>query len=141
MRTLTILVITLYCQVIAADKYVKLYNLVCDFEPEMIENASCNLKVVGRNVVVANMDMDLKYAFKNWSVHFQFFKFYSQFRPFLIDVHFNVCDILSKKSNTNFFINLIIRIALKYSNAIMCPLQVSSETNASIYSLTLLVSI
>ncbi|KAL5284303.1 hypothetical protein ACFFRR_006534 [Megaselia abdita] len=107
----------------ADNKYVKLYNIVCDPSPKWTENATCDLKVIGRNVVVANMEMDIKQPFKNVSVHFQFFKFYNQFRPFLIDVNFNVCNTLFKKSASNFYMNLLLRVLSKYSNAVNCHLE------------------
>lgn len=110
-----------------ADKYVKLYNLVCEPSQKWTDNVTCGLKVIGRNVVVANMEMDSKYPFKNISVHFQLFKFYSQFRPFLIDVKFNACDIWNKRVISNFYINVMLRILAKFSNALKCPLNVSNS--------------
>ncbi|KAL5284318.1 hypothetical protein ACFFRR_006541 [Megaselia abdita] len=69
------------------------------------------------------MEMDVKKSFKNVSVHFQIFKFYNQFRPFLVDVSFSVCDILSKKSASSYYINTMIRVLSKFSNAVKCPLK------------------
>lgn len=120
------LLITIHCPIIAAEKYVKLYNLVCEPSPKWTENATCNLKVIGRNVVVANMEMDSKAQFNNISVHFQLFKFYSQFRPFLINIDFNVCDVISKRAPSRFYVNAMLRILSKFSNAIRCPLSVSN---------------
>ncbi|KAL5273759.1 hypothetical protein ACFFRR_000482 [Megaselia abdita] len=121
MFTFAFLFILTVCP-ITADKYVKLYNIVCETSSKWIENATCRLKVIGRNVVVANMEMDTKNPFRNISVHFQVFKFYSQFRPYIINTAFNICDILKKRAASNFYINTIIRILSKFSNAIQCPL-------------------
>ncbi|KAL5284317.1 hypothetical protein ACFFRR_006540 [Megaselia abdita] len=121
MTTFKLLLMT-FIGIIAADKYTKLYNLVCDTSPKWAENVTCDLKVMGRNVVFANMEMDVKRPLNNISVHFQIFKFYNQFRPFIVDVSFSVCDVLSKKSESNFYINSMLRILSKFSNAVKCPL-------------------
>lgn len=127
MITLRILLMaTIFGRIITADKYVKLYNLVCEPSPKWTQNATCDLKVIGRNAVVANMEMDSTHPFRNISVHFQLFKFYNQFRPFLIDINFNACDIFSKKAMSNFYANTVVRILSKFSNAVKCPLNVSA---------------
>lgn len=117
---------TIFMPFVTPDKYVKMYNLVCEPSPKWAENVTCDLKVIGRNIVIANMEMDARNPFNNISVHFKAFKFYNQFRPFLIDVNFSMCDILNKSTVSNFYNNLVLRILKKYSNAIQCPLKVSN---------------
>lgn len=120
-----VLVLLLNLEFTVADKYMKIYNIVCEANAEYTEHVTCGLKVIGRNVVVANMELDTKRPFKNISVNFKMFKFYNQFRPFLVNVSFNVCDLLGKKIQSNFFNNLMIRVLAKYSNSVKCPLEVS----------------
>lgn len=135
MNPLSILLMTtIYSRTIRADKYVKLYNLVCEPSPKWTENATCELKVIGRDAVVANLEMDAKQQFNNISVHFKVFKFYNQFRPYLIDLKFNACDILRKKIVSNFYINTAIRILSKFSNAVKCPLNVSIIYDKNLYN-------
>lgn len=102
---------------VGTEQYMKFYNIVCEANPKYVENATCELNVIGRQVVVANMEMEAKNALKNLTVHFQLFKFYNQFRPFLINVTFNVCDIVYKKVPSNFYSNLVIRTISKFSNS------------------------
>lgn len=133
MKTSNFLILTIYCRIITADRYMKMYNLVCEPVPKWVENATCHLKVVGRNDVVANMDMDIKETFKNVTIHFQLFKFYNQFRPFLIDITFNMCDVLKQKSISNFYVNQLKRVLSKYgNNGVKCPMEVSDWVNSSV---------
>lgn len=125
MKTLIFLLLTFYSRTITTEKYMKLYNLVCEHSSKWIDNNTCNLKVIGRNLVVANMEMDLKRTLKNISVHIDISKFYSGFRPYLVNITFNACDVLNKKAASGFYINLFLRILSKYSNAVQCPLSVS----------------
>lgn len=127
----TVLLMIIYSRIITADKYVKMYNLVCEPSPKWAANATCALKVIGRNVVIANLEMDARRTFKNITIHAKLFKFYNQFRPFFVDIKFNLCDILNKKSASNFYISQALRVISKYSNAVRCPLEVRNLKETS----------
>lgn len=103
---------------------MKLSNLVCEHNSKWTENVSCALKILGREHV-ANMKLDLKKEISDVSIHLKIYKFYNQFRPFLVDVSFNFCNVLNKKNIAHFYINTILRVLSKYSNVIKCPLKVS----------------
>lgn len=115
--------IALFDLLVKAEQYAKLYNIACEPNSKWVENATCALNVIGRQVVVANMEMDTKNALKNLTVHFKLYKFYNQFRPFLIDVTFNVCDVVRKKGPSNFYSNLVVRVLSKFSNSTKCFLE------------------
>lgn len=124
-----ILILAAFNQIVfceRSERYMKLYNIACEPNPKWAVNVTCELKVLGREHVVSNMEMDLANTLRNISINLTLYKFYNQFRPFLINVHFNVCDILNNKIISNFYANTFIRIVRKYSNAVMCPLPVSS---------------
>lgn len=105
------------------DQYMKLYNINCEPNAEYLDNVTCELNVIGRQVVVANIEWDAKTAFNNLTVHFKLFKFYNQFRPFLIDVTFNVCDVAHKRVASNFYSNLVVRVISKISNSTKCVIE------------------
>ena len=107
-----------------ADKHFKLTNLVCEPSPVYVENATCALKIVARNVAIANMEMDLRGIHRNVSVVLKMFQFYNQFRPFLIDTRFNLCDLVKGSFIPNFYVSTLRRILLKFSNSIQCPMKV-----------------
>ena len=106
----------------APQHYLKFYNTECNFNPKYVANGSCSLKVPGRNLVLANVDYDLITPMKNITVFGKVFKFYNQFRPFLIDEIVNLCKLANPGGfgSYNFFVKLIARIILKSSNTIKC---------------------
>lgn len=111
----------------STDYLLKFYNTRCVFNPDYIDNASCSLKAVRRNLTLANLDYDLKKPMKNVTAKFQMLKFYNQFRPFLINSWLNVCQ-LSKKNGIdiyNFFVKLFYRLAFKTTNTFRCDHPVS----------------
>uniref|UniRef100_T1GEB1 Uncharacterized protein n=1 Tax=Megaselia scalaris TaxID=36166 RepID=T1GEB1_MEGSC len=95
--------------------------MVCDFNEKYVENVTCELKGLRRQYIVANLEADTIGVFKNFSVHIKIYKFYNQFRPFLVDVKLNVCDVINKKSTSNFYGNTVVRLMAKYTSIIKCP--------------------
>lgn len=106
----------------SSEYFLKFYKTECVFNPEYIDNGSCYLKIVRRNLILANVDYDLKIPMTNVTAHFRMMKFYNQFRPFLINSWLSVCQ-LSKKDGIdvyNFFVKLFYRLAAKTTNAFVC---------------------
>ncbi|KAL5277159.1 hypothetical protein ACFFRR_002407 [Megaselia abdita] len=99
---------------------IKPYNTVCNFNPKWVDNGTCTLKLIARNRVRFNVDYDLFLPMKNVTIHLQFFKFYNQFRPFLMNDWANLCSALSNISPYNFFIKTLLRQTTKYSNMNNC---------------------
>lgn len=110
---------------VQCEKVSKLYNIDCHGNPKFVENATCYLKAVRRDTVLAFMDLDVIDMLKNITVRYRVFKFYNQFRPFLVDIEFNWCDVFSLKSIGSFYANQIVRIARKYCNIMYCKLSVN----------------
>lgn len=119
-----VLVIIFNIHGIFTEKYAKLYNIVCEISTNWAENTTCGLKVIGREPVVANLDTFVKMPLSQLTVHLKLYKFFNQFRPFLVDVKVNICDVINKKSTLNFYGNTLIRIWSKYTNAVKCPITV-----------------
>lgn len=105
---------------VSSENILKFYKANFDVNPEHIENSTCNLKVVDRNTVLANVDYDLKLSMKNITARFQLFKFYNQFRPFLINNVFNLCKLLKNGDYYNFFVKLFYRLVVKNTNTFVC---------------------
>ncbi|XP_017024347.1 uncharacterized protein [Drosophila kikkawai] len=95
----------------------KMKNIECITIPGFSANASCFIKAINWNKAVAQMDVDLVRPLYNISVRLQVFKkdYSNQFQPFLIDVHINVCDILSRRSFIPYGV-MILRVAERFSN-------------------------
>ncbi|XP_060651395.1 uncharacterized protein LOC132788095 [Drosophila nasuta] len=63
-------------------------------------NVTCLIKAINWSKAIAKIDMYLIRPLKNISIHFKLFKkdYANQYKPFLIDVRFNLCDIISKRN-------------------------------------------
>lgn len=106
--------------IIRSEKQTKFYNTKCNFNPKWIENGTCFLKILKRNVIRANVDYDLILPMKNVSVQIVLSKFYSQFRPFMINEWAQLCKYLKYPDTYNFFVRSAYRILIKYTNSIIC---------------------
>ncbi|KAH8411030.1 hypothetical protein KR222_007454, partial [Zaprionus bogoriensis] len=75
-------------------------NLECLPHPKFVENATCKVKALNWNKAVLHMDCDLIKPLRNPTVRVQLFKknYSNQYHPFLINVVFNLCDIISKRN-------------------------------------------
>ncbi|XP_017024349.1 uncharacterized protein [Drosophila kikkawai] len=95
----------------------KMKNIECITIPGFSANASCFIKAINWNKAVAEMDVDLVRPLYNISVRLQVFKkdYSNQFQPFLIDVHINICDILSRRSFGSFGV-MMLRVTKRFSN-------------------------
>ncbi|KAH8285284.1 hypothetical protein KR054_007310, partial [Drosophila jambulina] len=95
----------------------KMKNIECITIPGYSANASCFIKAINWNKAVAQMDVDLVKPLHNISVRLQVFKkdYSNQFQPFLIDVKFNVCDVLSRRSFAPYGL-IIMKVAQRFSN-------------------------
>ena len=105
---------------VGSEYHIKFYNTNCTFNTKYIGNGTCNLKLVARNTIRANVDYDLLLPMQNVTAYFKLFKFYNQFRPFLINEWINLCHLIKDFSSYNFFVKMGYRIVKKYSNAIIC---------------------
>lgn len=99
---------------------VKLYNTKCNFNPKFVANGTCTLKMISRNQVVSNVEYDLVHTMKNVSFHLRLFKFYSQFRVFLVNEWVGLCKAVSDKGLYNFFVKTFMRVITRFSNSVIC---------------------
>ena len=104
------------------EQYLKFYNTDCKFNSKYVDNGTCNLKVLGRNLIRANVEYDLVTPMKNVTAFIKGYKFYNQFRPFLVNEVINLCKITNKDGfeSHNFFAKFFIRILRKVSNVFLC---------------------
>ncbi|KAH8234207.1 hypothetical protein KR038_003634, partial [Drosophila bunnanda] len=95
----------------------KMKNIECTTAPGYTANASCVIKAINWNKAVAHMDVDLARPLHNISVRLQVFKkdYSNQYQPFLIDVHINVCDVLSRRSFVPYGL-IILKVTQRFSN-------------------------
>ncbi|XP_032291644.2 uncharacterized protein [Drosophila virilis] len=77
----------------------KLKNIECIANPKRVENISCFIKAINWNKAVAQMDCDLILPLRNTSIEIAVLKknYNNQYHPFLINVTFNACDMLSSR--------------------------------------------
>ncbi|KAH8397150.1 hypothetical protein KR215_009809, partial [Drosophila sulfurigaster] len=87
-------------QCVNTEMVFKATNIVCTGNAKYIENVTCPVKARNWNNAVAYMDCDLVLPLQNTTIHFKLFKkdYANQYKPFLIDVRFNLCDIISKRN-------------------------------------------
>lgn len=121
-------------QFIHCETMSKLYNLRCDGNAKLVDNITCNLKALRRDMVIANLDLDVITTLQNVSAHFQVFKNYNEFRPFLIDAKFNWCEAIHQKGITGFYVNQMIRVLRKFSNIVKCKLKVGFLLKLKLFS-------
>ncbi|KAL5284812.1 hypothetical protein ACFFRR_006867 [Megaselia abdita] len=105
------------------EKIIKPYNLQCDGNTKYLDNVTCHLKPLRRDFVIANLDGDIIDTLKNISVRYRAFKYYTQFRPFMVDISFNWCEIIHNKYLYGFYANQLMRVLKKYCNIIHCQLR------------------
>ncbi|XP_052841141.1 uncharacterized protein LOC128255528 [Drosophila gunungcola] len=95
----------------------KMKNIECSTVPGYSANARCYIKALNWNKAVAQMDVDLVRPLHNISVQLQLFKkdYSNRFQPFLVDVHLNICDLLSKRSFMPYGL-IILKVTKRFSN-------------------------
>lgn len=125
MVLICIFMLAISYNLILSETISKLYNLQCHGSPKFVENATCLLKAVRRDMVVGNLNLDVISSLRNVSCHYKVFKYYNQFRPFLIDARFNWCEAIHQRGITGFYINQLMRVLRKFSNIVKCHLKVS----------------
>ncbi|KAH8261383.1 hypothetical protein KR044_008119 [Drosophila immigrans] len=78
----------------------KTTNIECIGNPKYVANSTCLVKARNWNKAVAYMDCDLVLPLRNTSVHMELFKkgYSNRYHPFLINVAFNMCDIIAKRN-------------------------------------------
>ncbi|XP_030560359.1 uncharacterized protein LOC115762334 [Drosophila novamexicana] len=107
----------------------KLKNIECTANPKRVENISCSIKAINWNKAVAQMDCDLILPLRNTSIEFAVLKKNNnnQYHPFLINVTFNACDMLSSRKYLPYA--PIMRKVMKiYTNVNhTCPVTVKSS--------------
>lgn len=104
------------------QKYLKFYKTDCIFNPKYVANGTCSLRMKARGLAVANVDYDILIDMWNVSAHVVMYKYYNQFRPFLIDEKALLCKLItdiSYMSGMNYFAKTVYRIVRKFSNAIL----------------------
>ncbi|EDV37990.1 uncharacterized protein Dana_GF19844 [Drosophila ananassae] len=100
----------------------KLKNLACEPNPKFVSNASCKLRAINWNKSVANVSCFLHEKIYP-TVQVQFFKkdYTNQFKPFLVDVKMNICDVIQKKSYFTYGV-ILWKIFKKFSKTEhICP--------------------
>ncbi|KAL5273234.1 hypothetical protein ACFFRR_000163 [Megaselia abdita] len=115
------LLIILVCfNLSVSEKVLKFYKIEIKVDPRFVANESCSLTVPSRNRVLANFEGIAIVELKNITVNFRGFKFYNQFRPFLINEWINVCSIFKGHGSFNYFAKTLKRFVMRYGNLIQC---------------------
>ncbi|KAH8261381.1 hypothetical protein KR044_008121 [Drosophila immigrans] len=102
LKLLVIANILLFCQQECYPATVyKFTNVECVVNSKYIVNQSCSIKAVNWNKATATLDFYLIRSIHNVSIHMRLFKkdYTNQYQPFLIDVQFNLCNVISKRNS------------------------------------------
>ncbi|XP_034479995.1 uncharacterized protein LOC117785851 [Drosophila innubila] len=103
----------------------KSMNIECIPDPKYAVNSTCLIKAKNWNMAVLNMDCDLILPLRNTTIQMELFKkgYSNQYHPFLVNVAFNLCDIISKRNYLSYG-TILWKIIKKYTNANhSCPLE------------------
>ncbi|KAH8345590.1 hypothetical protein KR084_012292, partial [Drosophila pseudotakahashii] len=78
----------------------RMNRLDCEGNQKRVSNISCKVKPVNWNLALVNMDVILTVPLVDPVIRVQVFvKDYSnQFKPFLIDVTFKICEVIERKN-------------------------------------------
>ncbi|XP_002091394.2 uncharacterized protein LOC6530479 [Drosophila yakuba] len=109
----------------------KLNNIECLPNQSRVTNVSCKVKAVSWNMALVNMDCYLIFPINNPTIRVQvFMKDYSnQFKPFLIDATFKLCEVVERKSFLPYGV-MIWELFKSFTNVKSChfsPGQVSAR--------------
>ncbi|KAH8253663.1 hypothetical protein KR032_006398, partial [Drosophila birchii] len=118
----------------------KVVNVDCQGNPTRVANISCHVKAINWNLAVVNMDCFLIVPLRKAIIRLQVFKkdYSNQFKPFLIDVSINMCEIIEKRSYIPYGV-MIWKLLKQFTNANhSCPFSVrpyiiSHFRNAGLY--------
>lgn len=118
----TVIVLILFLNYFTfGEKILKMYKTECNYNPKYVANGSCSLKIKSRESFVTNVDYDLLINMTDVTVNIVFYKFYNQFRPFLFNEKFKLCNVSNGRlSGLNYYAKTVLRITAKYSNALIC---------------------
>ncbi|KAH8336888.1 hypothetical protein KR059_007621, partial [Drosophila kikkawai] len=102
----------------AAELVYKIGKIECDGHPNRITNISCHVKAIDWNRAVVNMDCFLVVPVRNLALQVQVFKkdYSNQYKPFLVDVSINMCEIIERRSYIPYGV-MIWKLLKQYTNA------------------------
>lgn len=126
---LPLVIIVISLDLAVADKYLKFYKAEFETNPKFVANSSSKLTVPARNRVLASYEGQMLEDLKNVTFNFRGYKFYNQFRPFLINEWINVCSVIRNFESYNYFVKTLKRIISRYGNIFQCPYKVNPYQN------------
>ncbi|XP_034480002.1 uncharacterized protein LOC117785855 [Drosophila innubila] len=83
------------------------------------------IKAVNWNKATAIIDFYIESPVRNASMHVKFFKkdYSNKYQPFLIDVYFNICDVISRRKSI-IYGNIIWKTMKRFTNVNhSCPIE------------------
>ncbi|XP_043644935.1 uncharacterized protein LOC122614438 [Drosophila teissieri] len=109
----------------------KLNKIECLPNQSRVKNVTCKVKAVNWNTAVVNMDCYLIFPVNDPTIRVQvFMKDYSnQFKPFLIDATFKLCEVVERRSFLPYGV-MVWELFKSFTNAKSCrfsPGQVSAR--------------
>ncbi|EDV55950.1 uncharacterized protein Dere_GG22376 [Drosophila erecta] len=106
----------------------KLNKVECLVNEARVKNVSCNVKAVNWNMALVNMECYLIFPIINPTIRVQvFMKDYSnQFKPFLIDATFKLCEVVERKNFLPYGV-MIWEHFQRFTNAKSCHFPLSAR--------------
>lgn len=116
---------------VASEKVAKFSKIECLHNDKYLSNMTCGLTVPRRNVVESNIYMVLKEHVSNARVHSELYKFDERFKSFVINITFNICDIIKLKGIQKILVQSVLKSMEKNSNMVQCGHEVRNHLSLS----------
>ncbi|KAH8388150.1 hypothetical protein KR200_010186, partial [Drosophila serrata] len=101
-----------------AQLVYKLVKIDCQGNSVRVNNISCHVKAINWNLALVNMDCFLRVPLRKAVLQVQVFKkdYSNQYKPFLIDVSVNMCEVIERRSYIPYGV-MIWKLLKQYTNA------------------------
>ncbi|XP_030246498.1 uncharacterized protein LOC108658156 [Drosophila navojoa] len=95
----------------------KIKKIECLINSKFVSEPLCFVKAINWNKAIAQMDCYILQPIRNVTVRLRVYKqdYNNQYQPFLIDVIFNMCNVLSKRNFSPYGV-IIRKLCERYSN-------------------------
>nr|NP_995840.1 uncharacterized protein Dmel_CG33467, isoform A [Drosophila melanogaster]AAS64852.1 uncharacterized protein Dmel_CG33467, isoform A [Drosophila melanogaster] len=106
----------------------KFTKVECQGNQARVKNVSCNVKPINWNTALVNLDCYLIYPLINPTIRVQvFMKDYSnQYKPFLIDATFKLCDVVERKNFLPYAV-MVWELFQRFTNVKSCHISLSAR--------------
>ncbi|XP_037903497.1 uncharacterized protein LOC119646901 [Hermetia illucens] len=103
---------------------LKITKVECIPNNHWVGDVECFLKPLRNRSIQLQAKMPVKRTINSVKFHIQIFRWYSGFRPYLVDFWFDFCDVVSKSKNMNPLLRPFYMLITTYSTLKHpCPIE------------------